>query len=80
MIFYIKTSKDENIEKIIKEKITGIGIFNKEKQEVYYIEFEDLQDSKNNNLEDKYNKKYNLQELKEIFENKNIKKISTEFI
>jgi len=27
--------------------------------------------------EDKYNKKYNLQELKEIFENKNIKKIST---
>ena len=78
VIFYIKTSKDEKIEKIIKEKITGIGIFNKEKQEAYYIEFEDVQNLENNNLENKCHPKYNLQELKEIFEDKNIGKISTD--
>ena len=59
-IFYIKTSSDENPEKIIKEKITGIGIFNEDKKEAYYLEIENLQD------------------LKEIFENENIQKISTD--
>ena len=41
MIFYITTSSDENDEKIIKEKITGISIFDKEKNEVSYIKIED---------------------------------------
>ena len=41
MIFYINTSSDENDEKIIKEKIIGISIFDKEKTEVSYIKIED---------------------------------------
>lgn len=60
MIFYINTSKDESQEKIIKEEITGIGIFNKKANEAYYINF------KENNQ---------LQELKEIWENEEISKI-----
>ena len=60
MIFYINTSKDEKQEKIIKEKITGIGIFNKKENESYYI------DLKENNK---------IQELKEIIENEEISKI-----
>ena len=53
MIFYINTSKDENEEKIVKEKIEGIGIFNKEYNQAYYIEL-------------KENEK--IQELKDVFE------------
>ena len=60
MIFYINTSKDENPEKIIKEKIVGIGIFNSKSNEAYYLNFEDNKE---------------LQDLKEIFENKEISKI-----
>lgn len=60
MIFYIDTDKDENQEKIIKEKITGIGIFNPKSNESYYINL--------NNKED-------IQNLKDIFENKGILKI-----
>ena len=60
MIFYINTSKDENPEKIIKEKIVGIGIFNSKSNEAYYLNFEDSKE---------------LQDLKEIFENKEISKI-----
>ena len=60
MIFYIDTDKDENQEKIIKEKITGIGIFNSKLNETYYIKIKNSQQ---------------LQELKEIFENKEISKI-----
>ena len=60
MIFYINTSKDENQEKIIKEEITGIGIFDRKANEAYYINF------KENNQ---------LQELKEIWENEEISKI-----
>ena len=60
MIFYIDTDKDENQEKIIKEKITGIGIFNPKSNESYYINL--------NNNED-------IQNLKDIFENKEILKI-----
>ena len=60
MIFYIDTDKDENQEKIIKEKITGIGIFNPKSNESYYINL--------NNKED-------IQNLKDIFENKEILKI-----
>lgn len=60
MIFYIDTDKDENQEKIVKEKITGIGIFNSRSNEAYYI-----------NLR---NSEY-LQDFKDIFENKEISKI-----
>lgn len=60
MIFYINTSKDENEEKIIKEKISGIGIFNKKDNKAYYI-----------NLEEKDK----IQELKDIFESTEISKI-----
>ena len=60
MIFYISTEKDENQEKIIKEKITGIGIFNSKSNEAYYINLK-------NNEE--------IQEFQEIFEDKEISKI-----
>ena len=60
MIFYMSTEKDENQEKIIKEKITGIGIFNSKSNEAYYINL------KNND---------EIQGFKEIFEDKEISKI-----
>jgi len=60
MIFYINTSSDENQENIIKEKIVGIGIFNKKYNEAYYINL-----LKNDQI----------QTLKEIFENEKISKI-----
>lgn len=60
MIFYINTSSDENEENIIKEKITGIGFFNKKDDEAYYINL-----GKNGQIQD----------LKEIFENEEISKI-----
>ena len=59
MIFYMLTKLDETQEKIIKEKIAGIGIFNKIEKEAYYIEL----------------KEGEIQELKDIFENKEILKI-----
>lgn len=59
MIFNISTIENKKEEKIIKEKIDGISVYNKEKNEVYNI-----------NLED--NK---VQILKEIFENSEINKI-----
>ena len=61
MIFYFWTEKDENPEKIIKEKIVGMSIYNLEKNEVYSI-----------------NLKENIQSLKEILENKEIKKIGVD--
>ena len=60
MIFYMSTEKDENQEKIIKEKITGIGIFNSKSNEAYYINL------KNND---------EIEGFKEIFEDKEISKI-----
>ena len=59
MIFYVGTSKDDNEDKIIKEKITYITIYNKEKEEAYYIKINEE----------------NINQFKEIFENKEIKKI-----
>ena len=60
MIFYMETEKDNDEDKIIKEKITGISIFNASENEAYYI------DIKNGEK---------IQELKEIFENDKILKI-----
>lgn len=59
MIFYLNTEKDEDTEKIIKEKIFGISIFNKKENEVYYTKIDKDLDSK----------------WKEILENKEIAKI-----
>ena len=59
MIFYLNTEKDEDTEKIIKEKILGISIFNKKENEVYYTKIDKDLDSK----------------WKEILENKEIAKI-----
>ena len=43
MIFYLITEQDkENEEKIIKEKIVGISIYNKEKEEVYCIKIDSI--------------------------------------
>ena len=60
MIFYLDTDKSDNQEKIIKEKITGIGVFNSKANEAYYI-------SLKNDVE--------IQEFKTIFESKEISKI-----
>ncbi len=60
MIFAINTCKDENQEKIIKEKIIGFGIFDEEQKEAMYLTAEEE----------------NIQDFKEILENEEIKKIS----
>ena len=61
MIFYVNTVKDEDENKIIKEKISGISVFNPIVSEAYYI-----------NLKDDDTK---IQNLKEIFEDREIQKI-----
>ena len=61
MIFYIETEKVNDEDKIIKEKITGISIFNSSENEAYYIDIKNV---------------VKIQELKEIFENDKILKIS----
>ena len=60
MIFYIETEKINDEDKIIKEKITGISIFNSSENEAYYIDIKNVG---------------KIQELKEIFENDKILKI-----
>ena len=60
MIFYIETEKVNDENKIIKEKITGISIFNSSENEAYYIDIKNVG---------------KIQELKEIFENDKILKI-----
>ena len=60
MIFYMETEKDNDEDKIIKEKITGISIFNSSENEAYYIDIKNVG---------------KIQELKEIFENDKILKI-----
>ena len=63
IIFYFDTKKDDNPEKIIKEKISNIGVYNKANNETYNI-----------NLQIDTNKQI-LNVLKEIFEDKEIAKI-----
>ena len=60
MTFYLETESDENLEKIIKEKIVALSIYNDEKNESYYIELKEENEITN---------------WKEIFENKDIKKV-----
>ena len=60
MIFYLQTETENNPENIIKEKITGMSIYHKEKKEAYYINFHENE----------------IVKLKDIFENAEIKKTS----
>ena len=60
MIFYLYTSEDNNPEKIIKEKIIGMAIYNEKTQEVINIQI----------------KENEIQNWKAVFEDENIKKIS----
>ena len=60
IIFYLQTEKEENPDNIIKEKITGMSLYNSDTQEAYYIKL---------NQEE-------MSQLKEIFEDENIKKTS----
>ena len=61
MIFYLNSKKDLNEDKIIKEEIVSISIYNENKNEIYLIEIDD----------EKIN-----DDIKEILENETIKKIS----
>lgn len=61
MIFYMNTMQDQKPEKIIKEKINGLTIFDEMTQETYYISIKD---------------EVEIKEWKEIFEKEEIKKIS----
>lgn len=60
IIFYLNTEKDNNDEKIIKEKIVGLSVFNKNQNEAYYCQIEEK------SLEENW---------KKIFENEEILKI-----
>ena len=60
MVFYLQTETDELAENIIKEKITGMSLYNTQTQEAYYIKLNQEEIAK----------------LKDIFEDKNIKKTS----
>lgn len=46
MIFAINTCKDDNQEKIIKEKIVGFSIFDEKSNEAIYVALEDINDFK----------------------------------
>ena len=61
MIYYLDTEADLNNEKIIKEKISNIAVFNPNENKVIYS---------------KINEESEIKHLKEIFENKEIKKTS----
>lgn len=61
MIFYMQTTKDDEPEKIIKEKITGLTIFDEKTQEVIYVPIKKEED---------------IHDFQAIFENDTIKKMS----
>ncbi len=64
MTFYLETKNDNEEEKIIKEQICGLAVYNSQNKEAMSIKF------KNEN---------ELQEWKEIFEDETIKKTSINF-
>ncbi len=45
MIFYIHTAKDDNVEKIIKEKIIGFSIFDEKSKEATYLTIKNEEES-----------------------------------
>ena len=61
MIFYVSTIKDEDQDKIIKEKIYSLTIFDEKTQEAVCVEIKNEE---------------NINSFKEIFEDESIKKIS----
>jgi len=67
MTFYLATEQDTDENKIIKERITGISIYNSENKEAYYIDV-----SQNGHF---VQKETSPTVPKEIFENAEIKKI-----
>ena len=73
MIFYIETEKVNDEDKIIKEKITGISIFNSSENEAYYINLKNDEKNQEQSSNDKNCNK--IQEFKKIFENDKILKI-----
>ncbi len=60
MIFYLQTEKNENPENIIKENITGISVYQKDRQEAYYLKLQEDE----------------IKTFKDVFENPEIKKTS----
>lgn len=64
IIFYLGLEDDENLENIIKQKISSISFYNSKTNESYYIK-------RQNSEFDEF--------IKEIFENENIEKIGYEF-
>ena len=60
MIFYLETKPSQNQEKIIKEEISGISIFDEKNNQAIYLKLEN---------------ESQIQDFKEIFENPEIKKI-----
>ena len=60
MIFYLQTEKNENPENIIKETITGISVYQKDRKEAYYLKLQENE----------------IKTFKDIFENPEIKKTS----
>ena len=60
IIFYVQTKKDENPEKIIKEKISSFGIYDNKTKQAIFLDFKDENE---------------IIKLKEILEDKEIKKI-----
>ena len=60
MVFYLNTKSDDNEEKIIKEKICGIAVFNRKDNETYYLNTDE-------NV---------LQKFKNVFEDETIEKTS----
>lgn len=69
IIFYCLTEKDDNPEKIIKEKIVGISVFNEELKESYYL---DISDNNSNIAENKDSKNIeNVKNNEYIEDNKN---------
>ena len=61
MIFYIDTVENNNEDNIIKEKISSITIYNEKTNEIFNLNIKNQEE---------------IQDFKEIFENKNIRKIS----
>ena len=57
MIFYFLTENVEDEEKIIKEKVKGIAVYNKEENEVYYVDLNEGLDCLKEVLEDRNIKK-----------------------
>lgn len=65
LIFYLGTVIDDNKEKIIKEKIISISIYNKQENEAYYLNIENSLEKLKNILESEQIKKIGINLTKE---------------